>query len=77
MGEALHGMRWMLMLVCLVVFLLVFAAMFYSIWKHHRSQSGGKSNFHASMAVEICWATAPFAIVVLLVWPSVRVILAG
>lgn len=76
MDELLHGLRGMLMVVCLIVFLLVFAGMFFSIWKHHRSSASGHTNFHSSVLVEICWALAPFVIVVLLVWPTMKTIFA-
>lgn len=71
--DVVQGMRAALMIVCLVVFALVFAVMLYSIWRHHRSGAQGRTNFHGSVAVEICWAVAPFVIVALLVWPAARV----
>jgi cytochrome c oxidase subunit 2 len=72
MSDGLQSVRGMLMILCLVIFLLVFAVMFYSIWKHHRTGVGRKTNFHASVAVEICWALAPFVIVLALVWPTTK-----
>ena len=60
------------MVVCLIVFGLVFAAMLVSIWRHHRSGAGTQSNFHGSMAVEMCWSLAPFVIVLMLVWPAIK-----
>jgi cytochrome c oxidase subunit 2 len=77
MDEALPGLRAALMVLCLLVFLLVFAVMFVSIWQHHRSGAQGKTNFHASVAVEICWALAPFVIVLALVWPTTRLLFPG
>ncbi len=74
MAEILQGLRGWLMIVCLVIFALVFGVMIYSIWKHHRSGVGDRSNFHGSVLVEICWALAPVVIVVLLVWPTTRII---
>lgn len=71
MGGFLQELRWFLMIAALVVFLAVFFAMFVSIWRHHRS--GETKNFHASVAVELCWALAPVLIVVAMVWPSARV----
>lgn len=74
MAEVLQGLRGWLMILCLIIFALVFAVMFYSIWKHHRGGVGERTNFHGSVAVEICWALAPVVIVVLLVWPTTRII---
>ncbi len=75
MNDGLQGLRGMLMVLCLIIFLLVFAVMLYSVWKHHRSGVLGQTNFHASVAVEICWALAPFVIVLALVWPTTKVML--
>ena len=77
MSEVLQGLRGAPMIVCLIIFALVFAVMLYSAWKHHRHGVAEQSNFHGSVAVEICWALAPVVIVVLLVWPSARIIWSG
>lgn len=76
MGDA-QGLRWVLMIGCLAVFAGVFALMLGSIWRHHRRQTTEQANFHASMVVEMCWALAPFAIVVALVYPAVRGVWGG
>ena len=57
-------LHWFMLIVCTVVFLAVFAVMFYSIWKHRKSQGHKSANFHESVAVEIAWTLAPFVIVV-------------
>lgn len=75
MAELLQNLRWMLMVLCLVVFASVFVVMVASMWLRHRRPGEHQSNFHGSVAVEICWATAPFAIVVMMVWPTARAIL--
>ena len=75
MGEGIHDLRWLLMLLCLAVFAVGFGGMFVSMWKRHRSAVAEAPNFHGSVAVEICWAVAPCVIVVLMVLPTVKVIL--
>jgi cytochrome c oxidase subunit II len=57
-------LHWFMLIVCTVVFLAVFAVMFYSIWKHRKSQGYKAANFHESVVVEIAWTLAPFIIVV-------------
>ena len=57
-------LHWFMLIVCTVVFLAVFAVMFYSIWKHRKSQGYKAANFHESVAVEIAWTLTPFIIVV-------------
>ena len=57
-------LHWFMLIVCTVIFLAVFAVMFYSIWKHRKSQGHKAALFHESVAVEIAWTLAPFIIVV-------------
>ena len=37
-AEEQHFLHWMMLIICTVIFVAVFAVMFYSIWKHRRSQ---------------------------------------
>src|SRR5690348_6276580 len=48
-------LHWFMMLTCLVIFVLVFAVMFYSIWKHRRSKGHKPASFHESVTVEVVW----------------------
>jgi cytochrome c oxidase subunit 2 len=57
-------LHWFMLIVCVVIFVAVFAVMFYSIWKHRKSQGYKAANFHESVAVEVAWTLAPFIIVV-------------
>ncbi len=61
-----HWLNWFMMIVCTTVFVIVFAVMFYSIWKHRKSVGHKAANFHESVAVEIAWTLAPFIIVVVM-----------
>jgi cytochrome c oxidase subunit 2 len=74
MGELVLGMRSILMVLCLFVFLAVFFVMMVSLWRHHRRGEPEAPNFHGSVAVEISWALAPCVIVFLMVWPTARAI---
>ncbi|MDD5029238.1 MAG: cytochrome c oxidase subunit II transmembrane domain-containing protein [Rhodoferax sp.] len=64
--------RWVLMVVCLLIFVGSFAALLLASWRHHRAVKHGLENFHDSLAVEIAWTLAPCVIVLLLVWPTAR-----
>ncbi|MGB7182699.1 MAG: cytochrome c oxidase subunit II [Burkholderiaceae bacterium] len=64
-----EGQYWLhnvLLWVCLVIFILVFAVMFYSIFAHRKSKGAIPANFHESTAVEIAWTVVPLIIVVVL-----------
>jgi cytochrome c oxidase subunit 2 len=50
--------------LCLVIFVLVFGVMFYSILKHRKSRGAKSAEFHESVGVEIAWTIVPFIIVI-------------
>ena len=52
-----------MLVICAVIFVGVFAVMFYSIIKHRKSVGHKAANFHESVAVEIAWTIVPFIIV--------------
>ncbi len=67
------GFRWALMVACLLIFMVSFAALLWAAWRHHRGETPERVNFHSSLAVEIAWTIAPVVIVLLLVWPTARI----
>jgi len=72
-----HWLHWMMMIICTVIFIAVFAVMFYSIWKHRKSLGHKPANFHESVTVEILWTAAPFLIVILMSLPATKVLVAS
>ncbi len=71
-----HYLHWMMLIICSVIFVGVFAVMFYSIWKHRKSRGAKPANFHESVAVEVAWTVVPFIIVILMALPATKVLVA-
>ena len=76
MSLHLYDLHNFVMWVCLVIFIGVFAVMFYSILKHRKSLGYKAANFHESVTVEILWTLAPFVIVVALGAMATRAVVA-
>jgi cytochrome c oxidase subunit 2 len=70
-------LHWFMMILCTVIFLGVFGVMFYSIWKHRKSVGHKAANFHESTIVEIAWTVIPFLIVIGMVLPATKVLVAS
>jgi cytochrome c oxidase subunit II len=71
--------RWLhyfMLVICLVIFIGVFAVMFYSIVKHRKSKGAKPANFHESTTVEIIWTIVPFLIVILMALPATKAVVA-
>ena len=69
-------LHWFMLIICTVIFVAVFAVMFYSIWKHRKSVGHKAANFHESVTVEIIWTIVPFVIVILMALPATKVVVA-
>ena len=75
-AEEQSNLHWMMLIICTVIFVVVFSVMFYSIWKHRRSQGAKAANFHESVTVEIVWTVVPFLIIVGMALPATKVLVA-
>ncbi|CAN5598781.1 hypothetical protein BH10PSE18_BH10PSE18_40130 [soil metagenome] len=71
-----HFLHTVMMILCTVIFLAVFAVMFYSIWKHRKSVGHKAANFHESVVVEVIWTIVPFLIVIVMALPATKVLVA-
>jgi cytochrome c oxidase subunit 2 len=72
-----HALHWMMMVICMVIFVAVFGVMFYSIWKHRKSVGHQPAHFHESIKVEIAWTIVPLIIVVIMAIPATKAVVAG
>ncbi|MBT9489569.1 MAG: cytochrome c oxidase subunit II [Rubrivivax sp.] len=63
-AEQQQWLHWVMLIICVVIFVAVFGVMFYSILKHRKSVGHKAANFHESLAVEIAWTIVPFVIVI-------------
>ncbi len=75
-ASEIYDLHTLIFTICCVIFVVVFGAMFYSIFQHRKSPGRKPANFHASTAVEIAWAVVPFVIVILMLLPAVRAVVA-
>jgi len=70
-------LHWFMLIICTVIFVAVFGVMFYSIWKHRKSQGHKPASFHESARVEIAWTVVPFIIVILMALPATKAVVAS
>jgi len=75
-AEEQHWLHWFMLILCTVIFIGVFAVMFYSIWKHRKSVGHKPASFHESVTVEVVWTIIPFIIVILMALPATKVLVA-
>jgi cytochrome c oxidase subunit 2 len=75
-AEEQHWLHWFMLILCTVIFIAVFAVMFYSIWKHRKSVGHKPATFTESITVEVVWTAVPFLIVILMALPATKVLVA-
>ena len=75
-AEEQHALHWMMMFICLGIFIAVFGVMFYSIFKHRKSVGHQPASFHESIKVELAWTIVPFIIVIVMAIPATRTVIA-
>jgi len=64
-----------ILLVCLGIFVVVFGAMFYALFKHRKSAGHQARHFHENTTVEVIWTVIPFLILVGMAWPATKAVL--
>jgi len=69
-------LHWMMLIICLVIFIGVFGVMFYSIWAHRKSRGAKPASFHEHVGVEVAWTVIPFVIVIAMALPATRTVVA-
>ncbi|MEO8408235.1 MAG: cytochrome c oxidase subunit II [Oxalobacteraceae bacterium] len=75
-AREIYSLHNLMLYICLVIFLAVFAVMFYSIIKHRKSKGHKSASFHESTTVEIAWTVIPFLIVIGMALPATKTVVA-
>jgi cytochrome c oxidase subunit II len=60
--------------ICVVIGVLVFGAMIYSIIHHRKSRGAKPAEFHSHPILEITWTVIPFIILVVMAIPATKVL---
>lgn len=72
MAQDAYDLHWGILWVCVVIFFVVFGAMFYSIFAHRRSVGAKAAQFHENTTIEIMWTIVPLVVLVAMAWPATR-----
>ena len=70
MSQRIQALHHMSLTVCVVVGVIVFGAMFYSIFAHRRSKRPEPAHFHENMRLEVIWTLIPTMILVGMAVPA-------
>lgn len=74
-AQGIYDLHMLMMGIILVIFVAVFAVMFYSVFAHRKSKGHQAAQFHENTTVEIIWTVVPFLILILMAWPATKTLL--
>jgi cytochrome c oxidase subunit 2 len=75
-AEEQHWLHWFMMIICAVIFVVVFGVMFYSILKHRKSVGHKAQELPEPIWVELGWTIVPLLIVIGMALPATKVLVA-
>jgi len=74
-SKAVYDLHMIILWICIVIGVLVFAAMFTSIFLHRKSRGAVAAKFSHSTKAEIIWTTIPIIILVIMAVPSTKTLI--
>src|SRR5260221_5380803 len=74
-SREIYDLHWGILWVCVAIFVVVFGAMFWSIYKHRRSMGAKAAQFHENTTIEVIWTIIPFVILIGMAYPATRTVL--
>ncbi len=75
-SKEVYGLHMMIFWICCVIGAVVFAVMFYSMFKHRKSKGAKAADFHESTTVEIIWTAVPLVILIAMAIPAAKTLIA-
>jgi len=71
----IYSLHMLIFWICVVIFVLVFGVMFYSIFAHRKSKNYEAAQFSHSTKVEVVWTVIPSLILIVMAWPATQVLI--
>jgi len=69
-SQSVYDLHMIVFWICVVIGIVVFGVMFWSMFKYRKSQGAKPAQFHESTLVEIIWTIIPFIILVAMAVPA-------
>jgi cytochrome c oxidase subunit 2 len=71
-----YDLHMLILWICVAIGVVVFGAMFISIFSHRKSKGAQPAQFHESTTVEIIWTIVPFLILIGMAIPATKALVA-
>ncbi len=74
-SHQVYDLHMLMFIICVIIAVLVFGVMFYSMIRHRKSTGAKPANFHENVKVEIAWTVVPFLILVGMAVPAANTLI--
>ena len=74
-SQEVFGLHMLILWICVVIGVLVFGAMFWSILMHRKSKGVKPATFHESTSLEFLWTIVPFVILIGMAVPATKTLI--
>lgn len=74
-SRSVYDLHLLILWICTVIGVIVFGAMFYSIWKFRKLQGALAANWHESTAIEVAWTILPLVVLVGMAVPATKALI--
>lgn len=75
-SHSVYDLHMYIFWICVVIGIIVFGAMFWSLIHHRKSAGAVPAQFHESTRLEIAWTLVPTLILIAIAWPATQVLVA-
>jgi cytochrome c oxidase subunit 2 len=73
-SRSVYDLHMYIIWICVLIGIVVFGAMFWSLLKHRKARGHEPAQFHESTGLEIAWTLVPLAILIAIAYPATQVL---
>lgn len=74
-SRSVYGLHMTIFWICVIIGVIVFGVMFYSMIAHRKSKGAVASSFHEHLGLEVLWTVVPLLILVGMAFPATKVLI--
>ncbi len=74
-SREIYDLHMIIFWICVVIGVVVFGVMFWSVFAHRKSKGAQPAQFHESTLVELIWTTIPFVILIVMAIPATKALI--
>ena len=74
-SQEIFGLHMLIFWICVVIGVVVFGALFFTMYFHRKSLGYKAAQFHESIVLEVAWTVVPFIILIAMAFPATQAVI--